>query len=429
MRKGSMIGLLVALGAVGAYGAISWVFADRLVGAQFPSTDEPVDFASLGLPEPEAVTVANGSTELVGWYFANPAAAGCAVIQLHGFGGDRAQVVGAAPLFWDLGCDILVYDLRGHGRSSPGLLTYGAHDKFDELAMVDWLANRTGLPLAKIGLMGWSYGAATSIQAAAERPGLAFVIADASYSSVSAIADFQAEQQYGVWARVFLPGALFISGLRAGFDPADASPEVAIAQVTDPVLLITSTTDEFTPYQHSEAIYANSDPSRTRLELTRWGAPARDVVPDRPDRLHADRRRLPGRLRARLRGGPGPAEHGHRHVRGGRWGALPGAPRDRATSSSMPSDCSTASRSPPSRSGRSSAAIPATTRRGRGTSTRSASRSRRSRSRSATASRPTSSRARSPRPSTAPGRPASSPSTRCHRRPEVSQGPIRPRCG
>lgn len=282
MRRGSMIGLLVAIGAVGVYGAVSWVFADRLVGPQFPSPGDPVDFAALGLPEPESVTIANGPTELAAWYFANPAAAGCAVIQVHGFSGQRAEVVGAAPLFWDLGCDILVYDLRGHGRSSPGLLTYGAHDKFDELAAVDWLTGRTGLPRAKIGLMGWSYGAATSIQAAAERPGLAFVIADASYSSVSDIAGFQAEQQFGAWARAFLPGALLISGLRAGFDPADASPALAIAQVTDPVLLITSTTDEFTPYQHSEAIHANGDPSRTRLELTRWGAPHAMSYPTDP---------------------------------------------------------------------------------------------------------------------------------------------------
>ena len=40
-----------------------------------------------------------------------------------------------------------------------------------------------------------------------------------------------------------------------------------------PVLLIHSTSDEFTPYQQSEKIYARSDHAHTVLALTRWGAP------------------------------------------------------------------------------------------------------------------------------------------------------------
>ena len=50
---------------------------------------------------------------------------------LHGFGGARAEVVGASPLFWDRGCDLLMYDSRGHGDSSPSLLTFGVHERED----------------------------------------------------------------------------------------------------------------------------------------------------------------------------------------------------------------------------------------------------------------------------------------------------------
>ena len=270
-RRGIVLGL-AAVG--GAYGAISYVFSDKLIGGQFLPPDEEIAFADFGLPEPEPVTITNGPTELAAWYFRNPRPAGCAAIVLHGFTGNKAQMLGpAATLFFERGCDLLLYDLRGHGASSRGLLSYGAHDKADELAAADWLMTKTGVDPSGIGLWGVSYGAATSLQAAAARPGFAFVVADASYSSVADIASVQAEAQFGAWARVFVPGALLISGLRGGFDPAEASPVAAVRGLATPVLLIHSTTDAFTPATHSEAIYAASDHAHTRLILTTYGAP------------------------------------------------------------------------------------------------------------------------------------------------------------
>lgn len=281
-RRGWVIAAAVPAVAAVFYGAVSWVFSDTLIGQQFPTSDEQVSFADFGLPDPESVTIPNGQTRLAGWYFPNPGKAGCAVIQLHGFTSNKAEVLVAAPLFWDRGCDVLAYDLRGHGDSSPGLLTYGVLDKGDELAAVDWLAGKTGLPHAKIGLMGWSYGAATSLQAAAARQDLAFVIADASFSSLPDIASVQAQKRFGAWARIFVPGALLVSRLRASFDPSQASPEDAVRGLTTPVLLITSTTDGFTPYQQSEAIYSNSNPAHTRLVVTKWGAPHSMSYPTDP---------------------------------------------------------------------------------------------------------------------------------------------------
>jgi dipeptidyl aminopeptidase/acylaminoacyl peptidase len=254
------------------YAAVSWFFARKLIGQNFPSDEQP-DFAEFGLHEPERVTFTHDDKQFAGWYFANPAKSGYGAVMIHGFTGNKNQVLVATPLFWERGCDIFTFDLRGHGQSSPGKITYGVNDKGDALAAVDWLERRTGLTDDRVGLMGWSWGAATALQAAAVRPGVAFVVADASYSSLIDIARVQATQQYGNWARIFLPGALLFTARLGKFDPAAASPERAVEGLTTPVLLVHSITDEFTPYQHSEAIYAASDHRHTELELTNWDAP------------------------------------------------------------------------------------------------------------------------------------------------------------
>jgi pimeloyl-ACP methyl ester carboxylesterase len=271
LRIRTLIGLLVLV--VVAYAGVSWIFSDKLIAPQ----DRPLgkaDPTEYGLPKPTVVLVpgADGIT-LASWYFANPRSEHCAVIMLHGFGGARAEVVGASPIFWDRGCDLLMYDSRGHGDSSPSLLSFGVTERQDLKLAIAWLAHRTRLPDKHIGLIGWSYGAAVSIQAAAEVPDIGFAIADSSYTSLEGIARVQADKQFGVWARVFVPGALFIAGQRGSFDPGKASPVSEIAHVRSPVLLIHSRQDGFTPYDMSESIYAHSDKARTRIVIPPWSAP------------------------------------------------------------------------------------------------------------------------------------------------------------
>jgi uncharacterized protein len=181
LRVRNPMGLVVLL-LVGC-AAISWIFSDKLLAtAERPLG--PTDPAAYGLPEPTVVEVPGAGVKLSSWSFANPRNEHCAVIMLHGFGGARGEVVAAAPIFWWRGCDLLLYDSRGHGTSSPALLTFGVHERQDLRLAIAWLHRRTRLPDRRIGLIGWSYGAATAIQAAAEVPGIAFVVADSSYSSL-----------------------------------------------------------------------------------------------------------------------------------------------------------------------------------------------------------------------------------------------------
>lgn len=268
------------------YGVISWLFADFMIAAPAPSLEEerartgdPADF---GLPDPENVTIQSGDVSLSGWYFDNPAAGECGVMFMHGFVGSRYQALYWAPLFWERGCDILAYDHRGHGDSSPGLFTYGYFEKEDALAAFRWFQERAGLAEAQIGVAGVSYGAATALQLAPMIPDAPFVLADSSYSSVADIVGARGEARVGQFlSRLVVAGVLPIAEMRTGMDAAAVSPANTIAEAQMPILLIHSRTDDFTPYTHSEAIFANSNQSRTVLHVNEWGSPhAADIGTD-----------------------------------------------------------------------------------------------------------------------------------------------------
>ncbi len=284
-RKGLWIILVIVLLLALVYGGASWYFSEILLNGPTESIaearaegDTP---ASKGLPEPEEVRIDTGEVTLAGWYFDNPADAGCGLLFLHGFTGTRYHALNWAPLFWERGCDILAYDHRGHGDSSDAFHTYGFYEKQDALVALDWFGQRAGLEQSQIGVFGVSYGAATALQLAPLAPDLAFVAADSAYSEMEEIVGYQARQLFPGLAPLVLPGALAVAELRADFDVQAVAPERTVTEAQMPILLVHSLTDEYTFSTHSEDIYAHSDQSRTVLHLTDWGAPhARDILTD-----------------------------------------------------------------------------------------------------------------------------------------------------
>lgn len=256
----------------------SWFFSSVLLDAETQSLDESVSrMEELGIlfdayPEPDTITVDAGEVSLEGWYYNNPLDGQCAVLMLHGYTGTRAGTMQYAPLFWDRGCDLFAYDARGHGNSTNAYHTYGYHEKNDGVAAYEWLLAETGLEPAQIGLIGVSYGAATSLQMAPLVQDTAFIIADAPYQDVRTIVSQQGVNMFGGWTAAFVPTSFFIADWRADMESDEVSPMNAVAEVDTPILLVHSLQDEFTLSSHSEAIYGNANQATTVLQLNDWGS-------------------------------------------------------------------------------------------------------------------------------------------------------------
>jgi uncharacterized protein len=269
-----------------AYMAIGWYFSGLIVQfnvrsfaeeAARPDTRQP---ASFGLPQPENVRIPAGDVELASWLFINERDEGCGVVVLHGRSSTRYGSLYYAPLFWDRGCHLLLFDARYHGESGGDFGTYGYHEREDTLAALRWFAGRTGLDRSQIGLMGNSYGAATALKAAALEADIAFVAADSAYSDMPAIIEEQAVQQFPRAVLVFVPGALWVSGWRADFNPYEVSPLTAAPHIQAPVFLLHSLQDTYTVPRHSQEIYDAIPHQRKVLHLTDWGTPHGRAIVD-----------------------------------------------------------------------------------------------------------------------------------------------------
>jgi pimeloyl-ACP methyl ester carboxylesterase len=278
-------GLLLLTGIIYIGGSL--YFANVLINrdtqtlADSQQRMEELNYHAADLPEPEAVMIEGDKVMLAGFFYDNPADGRCAVLMLHGYTSTRYGVLQYADPFWQRGCDLLAYDARGHGESSQAYHTYGYHEKFDGQAAYQWLLSKTGLPARDVGIMGVSYGAATSLQMAPFLGEAAFVVADSAYQDLRTIVTHQAAEQFGEWTRPFVPGAFLIAQLRADFTADEVSPRAAVTGANLPILLIHARADTFTPPSHSETIYASSNPATTELHLTEYGtAHARSILDD-----------------------------------------------------------------------------------------------------------------------------------------------------
>lgn len=159
-------GWLVALNAGASY----------LMRRRVPDpTDTPENY---GIPYEEVRFISRDSVALVGWWI--PAKdARATVVMCHGqegsMDGDTRQMV---PLH-DAGFNVFMFDFRAHGRSEGEVVSMGMYEKEDLLGALDMLVER--YHVEKVGVLGFSMGAAVALITAALSERICAVVADSSF--------------------------------------------------------------------------------------------------------------------------------------------------------------------------------------------------------------------------------------------------------
>lgn len=147
--------------------------------------------------QPVAFPAVDG-VRLAGWYL--PARNGAAVVLLHGAGSTRTAVLDHAAVLNRAGYGVLLFDARGHGRSAGHGMDFGWYGDADVVGAIDFVATRSDVSAARVGLVGMSMGGEEAIGAAGIDDRVAAVVAEGATNRVSEDKAFL--DRYGVRGRL-----------------------------------------------------------------------------------------------------------------------------------------------------------------------------------------------------------------------------------
>jgi fermentation-respiration switch protein FrsA (DUF1100 family) len=203
--------------------------------------------------EDVTVTTADG-LKLVGWYL--PSQNGAAVICMHGFRGDRTDLLPTAEILHRHGYGVLIGSFRAHDQSEGELITIGKNDTLDFEAWYHDLLTRKDVDPAKIGLLGQSLGGAVAIHYATQNPNIHALVLD------SVMAEFDQSLAIGVRKYTGLPSfptvpmLLFWARREIGVDTTQIQPTVWIREISPrPVLILQGGADSYISADSGERLY------------------------------------------------------------------------------------------------------------------------------------------------------------------------------
>ncbi len=206
----------------------------------------------LQTPHKDVEFITEDDVKLRGWLFENPGDPRV-VIGASGRWGSKADLIGIGTGLWRAGFNVLLFDCRGRGESEAARISAGYYEQRDFRAARNFV--RHTIPGARIGLLGYSLGAAVAILAAAEDPRIRGVVADSPFASLGGmIAHYFSSK--GLPGRMLASLAAAWNQLLYGYSLADISPEYYVADIAPrPLLLIHGEADSVTPLSECERIY------------------------------------------------------------------------------------------------------------------------------------------------------------------------------
>lgn len=270
----------MSIGLSFAFGWLCWQQANAFVDVpQYVANTTPRDFGFDDFENVEFVT--DDNVTLHGWYISPTRDDGATLIFVHGHGGNLRDLIPEARLLTDMGYGALLFDLRGHGMSADASVTMGINEVRDVQAAFDFLRAQTDVNPERIGIHGFSMGAATSILAASQIPDIRVVIAEAPYSSIHQSLVDGIPRDTGIPALFFPDIIIAMSSTISGENYYDAAPIDVIEQLSQPVLITHGIGDSRIPYQHSEALFDSAnEPKQLHLFDSRGHATAYRTTPN-----------------------------------------------------------------------------------------------------------------------------------------------------
>ncbi|HEY2155104.1 MAG TPA: alpha/beta fold hydrolase [Isosphaeraceae bacterium] len=257
LRRLHLILAFASLVPIGGYVGVSYLVAERLTR---PSNHPDIIDARLVSPDAQAwSTRTSDGLTLRGWYCPTERHRRLIVL-VHGMGASWVEMAEIGRLLCWRGYDILLFDLRGHGRSDPARLSMGRREREDLRAVLSW-AESEGYTPDRIGWLGHSLGASTLLMEAARNPEIQVAVVDSPFADLPDLLNTQLTRHSHLpsW---FNPGILFIAHRAFGIRTDDLKPiRSAPAWGARPLLLIHGEADSIVPVRHAYALASAVGPA------------------------------------------------------------------------------------------------------------------------------------------------------------------------
>ena len=188
-------------------------------------------------------------------------------IVVHGYGGSGKLMSDKSKYFYDMGYNVLIPDLRGHGKSEGDYIGMGWKDRLDIISWINFIIKEN--PNAEIVLHGTSMGAATVLMTSGENlpSNVKAIVADCAYTSAWDEFSYQLETYLKVPSSYILNVTNMVTKLKAGYSLKEASALESVKKATVPILFIHGDKDKFVPYSMIDKLYDATSSPKEKLTI------------------------------------------------------------------------------------------------------------------------------------------------------------------
>lgn len=213
------------------------------------------------------VYIENKKIKLHGYEVINKKESNIWIIVVHGYIDSAVSMVPSCKQFNRLGYNVLMPNLRTHGKSEGKYIGMGWLDRIDILKWIEYLINKYGN--IKIILYGISMGAATVMMTSGEKlpENVKMVIEDCGYTSVWEEFTYELKTLFHMPQFPTLYYANLITILRAGYSLRKASCIKQIKKSKIPILFIHGDKDKFVPFYMLDKLYEAATCKKEKLVI------------------------------------------------------------------------------------------------------------------------------------------------------------------